>query len=67
VKGSLKVLVARDAVEAIVTEANTGGYRFAFLMKRRMPKGWRRLFQKSVSEHVTRHAKCFVVTRLIDA
>ncbi len=65
-EASSKVVVARSIAEAIVTEANSGGYRFVFLMKRKMPRGWRKFFQKSVTERVIREAKCLVITSLVE-
>lgn len=63
---SLRIGVARNVAEAIVTEANTGAYRFIFLMKRRAPKGWRRMFRKSVTERVIRDARSFVISSLAE-
>ena len=59
-----KVVVARDVAEAIVAEANSEDYTFVIMTKRRPRKGVRGLFHRSVSERVTREAKCMVLTTL---
>jgi nucleotide-binding universal stress UspA family protein len=62
----VRVVVARDKVEGIVTEANEGDYSFVLMMKRKMRGGIGRLFHKSTSEAVIRSAKCLVLTTLVD-
>lgn len=57
-----KVAVARNAAEGVVSETESDGYMFVFLMKRRIKKGWKRLFRRSVSERVVRSANCLVMT-----
>ncbi len=57
-----KVAIARNVAEGIITETESGGYTIIFLMKRRVRDGWRRLFSRSVSERVVRHANCLVMT-----
>jgi nucleotide-binding universal stress UspA family protein len=57
-----KVAVARNAAEGIITETEAEGYMIVFLMKRRRAKGWKRLFNRSVSERVVREANCLVMT-----
>jgi len=57
-----KVAIARNVAEGIITETESGNYMIIFLMKRKAPHGWRRLFSRSVSERVVRHANCLVMT-----
>ena len=59
-----KIVVARDVAEAIVTEANSEDYMFVIMTKRRPKKGFRGLFDRSVSEAVIRQTKCMVLTTL---
>ncbi len=59
-----KIIVARDVAEAIVAEANSEDYMFVIMTKRRPKKGLGGLFHRSVSERVTREAKCIVLTTL---
>ena len=54
--------VARNAAEGIITETENEDYMIVFLMKRRRVKGWKRLFNRSVSERVVREANCLVMT-----
>jgi nucleotide-binding universal stress UspA family protein len=61
-EASIKVAIARNAAEGIVTETEMDGYMIVFLMKRRSAKGWRRIFNRSVSERVVREANCLVLT-----
>ena len=58
----VKVVVARNVVEGIIDETDTGGYFIVFLMKRRFKRGWRQLFKRSVSEKVVRFANSLVLT-----
>lgn len=62
----VRVVMARDVVEGIVNEANSGGYSFVIMMKRRGAKGFRRLLKRSVSEAVIRSTNCLVITALMD-
>jgi nucleotide-binding universal stress UspA family protein len=57
-----KVAIARGVAEGIITETESDSYTIVFLMKRRARKGWRRLFNHSVSERVVRSANCLVMT-----
>lgn len=57
-----KVAIARGVAEGIITETESDSYAVVFLMKRRVRKGWRRLFNHSVSERVVRSANCLVMT-----
>ncbi len=57
-----KVAVARGVAEGIITETESDSYLVIFLMKRRVHRGWRRLFDCSVSEQVIRSANCLVIT-----
>jgi nucleotide-binding universal stress UspA family protein len=57
-----KVAVARSIADGIVTETENDSYMIVFLMKRRIQSGWRRLFNRSVSERVVRSANCLVMT-----
>lgn len=58
----VKVAVARNIADGIVEETERDGYLIVFLMKRKLTKGWRRFFSKSVSERVVRSANCLVMT-----
>ena len=62
----VRVVVARDKVEGIVTEANEGDYSFVLMMKRKIRGGIAKLFHKSTSEAVIRSVKCLVLTTLMD-
>jgi len=62
----VRVVVARDRVEGIVTEANEGSYSFVLMMKRKIRGGIGKLFHKSTSEAVIRSVKCLVLTTLLD-
>ncbi len=57
-----KVAVARSVAEGIVTETENDSYMIVFLMKRRIHSGWKRFFNRSVSERVVRSANCLVMT-----
>jgi nucleotide-binding universal stress UspA family protein len=57
-----KVAVARGVAEGIITETESDDYLVVFLMKRPVQRGWRRLFNRSVSEQVVRAANCLVMT-----
>lgn len=62
----VKVVLARNIVEGIVTEANSGNYSVVLMMKRKMRKGLGALLQKSISERVIRSVNCLVLTTLVD-
>jgi len=62
----VRVVVARDKVEGIVTEANEGDYSFVLMMKRKIRGEIGKLFHKSTSEAVIRSVKCLVLTTLVD-
>jgi len=62
----VRVVVARDTVEGIITEANEGDYSFVLMMKRKIRGGIAKLFHKSTSEAVIRSVKCLVLTTLMD-
>lgn len=62
----VKIAVARNAIEGIITEANTGSYSFVVLMKRRIKQRFGGLFQKSTSEAVIRAITCPAITMLVD-
>jgi len=57
-----KVAVARSVADGILTETEDDSYMIVFLMKRRVHGGWRKLFNRSVSERVIRSANCLVMT-----
>jgi nucleotide-binding universal stress UspA family protein len=57
-----KAAIARGVAEGIITETESGNYMIVFLMKRRVPGGWRSFFRRSVSEKVVRYANCLVMT-----
>jgi hypothetical protein len=59
---SSKVGIARSVAEGIITETESDSYTVVFLMKRRVRKGWGRLFDRSVSERVVRSANFLVMT-----
>ena len=59
--------VARNAAEGIITETENEGYMIVFLMKRRGVKGWKRFFNRSVSErelYVRRIVSCWRGNRI---
>ncbi len=58
----IKVAVARSSAEGIIEEIESDGYLIVFLMKKKLPRGWRRLVTHSVSERVIRSANCLVMT-----
>ena len=62
----IKVAIARYIAEGIIDEVNRDGYLVVFLMKRKMAKGWKRLFTRSVSERVIRSANCLVMIATLD-
>lgn len=61
-KAVIKVAVARNVADGIVEETEQDGYLLVFLMKRKVRKGWKRYFTRSVSEQVVRSANCLVMT-----
>lgn len=61
-----KVVTARDTAEGIVDEANSGGYAVVLMMKRRIRKGWGKIFHQSTSEEVIRYANPLVLTFLAE-
>ena len=63
-KTTARIVLARDAIEGIITEANSGDYTVILMMKRRIRRGISKLFQKSTSEAVIRSAKPIVLTML---
>lgn len=62
VKVRVKVVVARNVAEGIIDETETGDYFIVFLMKRRVNRGWKQLFKRSVSQQVVRFANSLVLT-----
>jgi len=62
----VKIALARSIVEGIVTEANTGNYDAVLMLKRRVRKGFLRIFQKSISEAVIRSVEPVVLISLVD-
>ncbi|MGQ9542484.1 MAG: universal stress protein [Candidatus Bathyarchaeia archaeon] len=62
----VKVALARSVVEGIVTEANIGKYDAILMLKRRVRKGFLRVFRKSISEAVIRSAEPVVLVTLAD-
>ena len=62
----IKVAIARYIAEGIIDEVNGDGYLVVFLMKRKMAKGWKRLFTRSVSERVIRSANCLVMIATLE-
>lgn len=61
----VKIITARSIVDAIVDEANTSEYSFVFMMKRRMTRGIRSFFSKSVTQHVIKHVEVPVISVLV--
>ncbi|MEM3522031.1 MAG: universal stress protein [Candidatus Bathyarchaeia archaeon] len=61
-----KVIVARNAVEGIVEEANSGNYSLVIMLKRKVKKGLKGLFHKSISEAIIRSVKCLVIIMLAE-
>lgn len=61
-KAVVKVVVARNVAEGIVTETEREGYLIVFMMKRKIKQRWKRYFSRSVSEQVVRSANCLVMT-----
>ena len=61
-----KVVTARDTAEGIIDEANNVGYAVVLMMKRRIRKGWGKIFHRSTSEEVIRYANPLVLTFLAD-
>ncbi|MHA1238368.1 MAG: universal stress protein [Candidatus Odinarchaeia archaeon] len=57
-KVKTKIAVARNASQGIIEEANSGGYSILILMKRRPPRGLRKLFYKSHTDMVTSNVNC---------
>jgi len=62
----VKVAIARNIVEGIVSEANLGNYDAVLMLKRRMRKGFSRIFHRSTSETVIRSVESVVLTTLVD-
>jgi nucleotide-binding universal stress UspA family protein len=62
----IKVAIARYIAEGIIDEVNGDGYLVVFLMKRKMAKGWKRLFTRSVSERVIRSVNCLVMIATLE-
>ena len=62
----IKVAIARYIAEGIIDEVDRDGYLVVFLMKRKMAKGWKRLFTRSVSERVIRSANCLVMIATLE-
>lgn len=62
----VKVVLARNIVEGIVTEVNSRNYSVVLMMKRKMRRSLDALLQKSVSERVIRSVNCLVLTTLVD-
>ncbi len=63
---NLKVSVSRSATEGVIEEANSGGYSFIIMMKRKFRGKFKKLFHKSITEAVIRNTRCMVLTFLID-
>jgi len=61
-----KVVTARDTAKGIIDEANTGEYAVVLMTKRRIRKGWGKIFHRSTSEEVIRYANPLVLTFLAD-
>ncbi len=62
----IEIRTARRSSEGIVEEANAGGYSAVLLMKRRPPKGWRRIFHRSDTERVIEDVNCLNIVFLVD-
>lgn len=62
----VEIRTARDSAGGIIEEANAGGYAAVLLMKRRPPKGWRRIFHRSDTERVIQDVNCLNIVFLID-
>jgi nucleotide-binding universal stress UspA family protein len=63
---NLKVSIARSSAEGIIEEANSEGYSFIIMMKRKFRGRFQKLFHKSITEDVIRNTRCMVLTFLID-
>jgi len=61
-----KVVTARDTAKGIIDEANNGEYAVVLMTKRRIRKGWGKIFHRSTSEEVIRYANPLVLTFLAD-
>lgn len=61
-----KVVTARNTAAGIIEEANGGGYTVVLMMKRRIRKGWGKIFHRSTSEEVIRYANPLVLTFLAE-
>jgi nucleotide-binding universal stress UspA family protein len=61
-----KVSVSRSAAEGIVEEANSEGYYFIIMMKRKLRGRFQKFFHKSITEDVIKNTRCMVLTFLID-
>jgi nucleotide-binding universal stress UspA family protein len=57
----IKVAVARSVAEGIIYEFNSGDYNIVIMMKRKPRRGIKKLFHKSVSEALIKHAKKLVL------
>lgn len=63
---NLKVSVSRSSAEGIVEEANSEGYYFIIMMKRKLRGRFQNFFHKSITEDVIKNTRCMVLTFLID-
>lgn len=63
---TLKVSVSRNAAEGITEEANSEGYSFIIMMKRKFRGRFQKFFHKSITEDVIKSTRCMVLTFLID-
>jgi nucleotide-binding universal stress UspA family protein len=65
-KVETKVVTARNSAQGIVDEANNGEYRVVLMTKRRIRRGWSKIFHRSISEEVIRYANPLVLTFLAE-
>ncbi len=63
---NLKVSVSRSSAEGIIEEANSEGYYFIIMMKRKLRGRFQKFFHKSITEEVIKKTRCMVLTFLID-
>ncbi|KON26372.1 hypothetical protein AC481_07325 [miscellaneous Crenarchaeota group archaeon SMTZ-80] len=63
---TLKVSVSRSSAEGIIEEANSEGYSFIIMMKRKLRGRFQKFFHKSITEDVIKNTRCMVLTFLID-
>ena len=63
---TLKVSVSRNSAEGITEEANSEGYSFIIMMKRKFRGRFQKFFHKSITEDVIKNTRCMVLTFLID-